>query len=158
MPHSKSILFPLAACLLLSASCGDDNSSGAAADAMPDCTEDPRGQSYSAGMTALADDGIQVVLVEARPGPPVRFDNVWDVEVRDSSGVPVAVTTLVVEPFMPDHGHGTPQPPLPEAGVETGTFSMGPFDLWMPGIWELRFSVDREGTISLATMTFCLEE
>ena len=157
MPPFRKYGWAFAASVLLASACGDDSSSSAA-DAMPDCTEDPRGQSYSPGMTVAADDGIQVALIEARPAPPVRFENVWDLEVRDAAGVPVSVTSLAVVPFMPDHGHGTPQPPLPEAGVETGTFSMGPFDLWMPGIWELRFSVDREGTISLATMTFCLEE
>jgi hypothetical protein len=157
MPLSRRYCLAMAASLLLVGACGDDSSSSAA-DAMADCTEDPRGQTYTPGMTVAADDGIQVALVEALPAPPVRFGNVWDLEVRDAAGAPVSFTSLGVVPFMPDHGHGTPQPPLPVAGVETGTFSMGPFDLWMPGIWELRFSVDREGTISLATMTFCLEE
>jgi hypothetical protein len=157
MRHYRRYCHAIAACALLASACGSDSSSSAA-DAMPDCSEDPRGQSYVPGMTVAADDGIQIALVEARPAPPVRFDNSWDLEVRDAAGVPVSVTTLGVVPFMPDHGHGTPEPPLPVPGAETGTFSMGPFDLWMPGIWELRFSVDREGTVSLATMSFCLEE
>ena len=157
MRHSKNYCHAIAACALLASACGSDSESSVP-DAMPDCTADPRGQNYLPGMTVAADDGIQVVLVEARPAPPVRFGNTWDLEVRDAAGAVVPVTTLGVVPFMPDHGHGTPEPPLPVAGVEPGTFSMGPFDLWMPGIWELRFAVDREGTVSFATMTFCLKE
>jgi hypothetical protein len=119
---------------------------------------DPRAQAYVPGMSVAADDGVQVTLLEALPAPPVRFDNVWTLQILDAADQPMADTQLVVEPYMPDHGHGTPQPPSPVPGDGVGQYDMGPFDLWMPGIWELRFSVSHEGSTSLAVMTFCLEE
>lgn len=147
----------IAIALLLSA-CGGTDDANVSTDAQPDCTMDSRIQTYSAGMRVAASDGVQVALLSAAPAPPVRFDNQWTVQILDAADQPMPDTELVVVPFMPDHGHGTPQPPNPVAGQDPGTYEMGPFDLWMPGVWELTFSVAHDQTTSVAIMTFCLEE
>ena len=120
--------------------------------------QDPRAQTYVPGMSVSAADGAQLVLVSAAPAPPVRFENVWSVQFLNAQDQPLAVSEVRVEPFMPDHGHGTPQPPLPVAGENVGGYDMGPFDLWMPGVWEMRISADHGETTSTAVMTFCIEE
>ena len=138
--------------------CGYDSSRANTADAfVEDCNFDSRAQTYTPGLTASSDDGVKVVLVSALPTRPVRFENTWQVQILDAQDQPMEAS-LVVEPFMPDHGHGTPQPPLPEAGTELGSYDMGPFDLWMPGIWELRMLVTRDEVTSRADFTFCIEE
>jgi hypothetical protein len=109
-------------------------------------------------MLALAGDGIQVALLMASPAPPVRFDNEWTVQILDAQGQALEATALQVEPFMPDHGHGTPKPPLPLAGDQVGQYHMDLFDLWMPGIWELRFTVVHASATSTAVLTLCIEE
>ena len=148
---------PIIALSLLLSCCGDDNNT-ATADATPDCTQDPRAQPYSQGMGVTAEDGVQVVILDALPQPPVRFDNVWSIQLLDNLDQPLAADAFRIEPYMPDHGHGTPKPPVPIDGEDVGVYDMGPFDLWMPGIWELRVAVDHEGTTSTATFTFCIEE
>lgn len=127
-------------------------------DAAADCTQDSRAQTYTPGMAVAADNGVQVVLLSAAPAPPVRFENIWSLQILDAQDQPLEVSDISVEPFMPDHGHGTPQPPNPVAGATAGVFDMGPFDLWMPGIWELRISVSHGENTSLALLTFCIEE
>ena len=143
--------------LVLVAACASDEEPEAS-DAMADCTVDSRAEAYAPGMQAMAPDGTRLVLVSAEPGPPVRFDNTWTVQALGADGEPLAVTDLRVEPFMPDHGHGTPEPPEPVAEAEPGRYRMGPFDLWMPGIWQLHFSMDHGETTSTATLSFCIEE
>ncbi len=109
-------------------------------------------------MQILAPSGIGLVLQAAEPLAPVRFDNTWTVQAVDAQGAPLVTTNLSVEPYMPDHGHGTPEPPEAVSGTEPGSYEMGPFDLWMPGIWELHFSIEHESQTSVATLTICIEE
>jgi hypothetical protein len=140
------------------AACGGEQGGNVAADATPDCRLDSRIQIYVPGMSATADDGVQVALLTASPAPPTRFDNFWTMQILDSQDQPIADAELRVEPFMPDHGHGTPRPPIPVAGEAVGSFDMGPFDLWMPGVWELRLEVVQGDTTSLSLLSFCIEE
>jgi hypothetical protein len=109
-------------------------------------------------MGVSADDGLKVVILDALPQPPARFDNVWSIQILDELDQPLSVDAFRIDPYMPDHGHGTPRPPVPIDGADVGGYDMGPFDLWMPGIWELRLAVDHDGATSTATFTFCIEE
>jgi len=109
-------------------------------------------------MQFSAADGVGVVLLTTAPAPPERFDNLWTLQIVDADDSPMTPTDVAVVPFMPDHGHGTPQPPKPVAGSEPGSYSMGPFDLWMPGIWEMTFTIEHEATTSTAVLTLCIEE
>ncbi|MCP4443864.1 MAG: hypothetical protein GY811_00780 [Myxococcales bacterium] len=148
-------VLPIAAALAFA--CGDKSDPGVT-DAHADCSQDPRAQEFVPGMHVAAPDGVGLLLVSAAPAPPVRFENTWTVQAVDAEQNPLAVTSLSIEPFMPDHGHGTPQPPEPVAGGDVGSFEMGPFDLWMPGVWQLHVTMEHEGGTSVATLTFCIEE
>lgn len=147
----------ISAALLMGAGCGSDDASETP-DAMPDCSQDSRGQTYTPGMVATSSDGTQLAINMALPNPPVRFDNVWTVQVLDAEARPMVASALRVVPFMPDHGHGTPEPPQPTTGTEAGEFNMGPFDLWMPGIWELNIEADHGDQTSAYSFTFCIQE
>lgn len=151
----KTIAVAILALLFLH--CGDDEPAKVS-DAMPDCSLDSRAQPYAPGMAATASDGVRVIVVEALPAPPERFVNTWSLQVQGPNGQPVTDASLSVTAFMPDHGHGSPSPPVIEPGEELGDFTMGPFDLWMPGIWELRFVAVSGDTTSLAVLSICVQE
>jgi hypothetical protein len=148
------LLIPL---FLVFAACSG-SSEQAHPDATPDCTKDPRAQAYVQGMSATSANGDELVLLSATPEPPARFDNTWSVQLLDPQGQPLDAATLAIVPFMPDHGHGTPKPPIPEKTAEPGVHTMGPFDLWMPGLWEMRFSIEKASETSTLTLTLCIEE
>ena len=129
--------------LLLVAACADDPSGAEPATAGgSDVVEAP---GFTAGMEEEGAQGLFIVrLQDALPAPPEKGDNVWTVQALDPSGAAVEGASLIVAPYMPLHGHGTT--PLEFPGVPTGelgTFTVGPFDLFMPGQWQMTVTVTR---------------
>jgi len=123
------------------------------------CATDLRAQTYVDGLSLATDTGgFTVTLVRANPGPPDRGDNNWTLSVTDSSGV-LSGKPVKVRPWMPDHGHGTT--PLSNDATDVagdpGTYTVGPFDLFMPGFWEFGVSVESGGATGTAMFAFCLE-
>jgi hypothetical protein len=58
---------------------------------------------------------------------------------------------------MPDHGHGT-NPLWNEATVQPdGKFMVGPFNLFMPGLWQFTVSVEAANQADVAVVSFCVE-
>ena len=47
--------------------------------------------------------------------------------------------TVVLTPFMPDHGHGTADVEIEEVG--NGQFTFKAIDLVMPGLWDMDFQI-----------------
>ncbi|WP_426745460.1 FixH family protein [Myxococcus faecalis] len=69
---------------------------------------------------------------------PQRFT----VRVTDSAtGKPMSKGTLHVEPWMPSMGHGISETPRVTPQGE-GLFEVTDLDLFMPGTWELRFTLE----------------
>lgn len=96
-------------------------------------------------------------VVSTSPAPPDRGDNTWQLQVLDTTGAPAVLRSLSVAPFMPAHDHGTA--PATFDGTAAGSvWSVGPFDLFMSGRWELRTSFTFEdGTADTAVISFCVE-
>lgn len=69
------------------------------------------------------------------PGPKLG-DNVLSVEVTDLEGEPVTGAVVTVTPFMPAHGHGSPEPPS-VVDVGGGRYRADNVVLHMPGTWQL---------------------
>ena len=86
---------------------------------------------------------MTVRLLEANPGPPERGDfNVWTLQVEETTGATIENLTVMVDPTMPAHGHGTT--PLPTVTPIEGTrdqFDVRPLNLFMPGLWQIRVHV-----------------
>lgn len=128
-------------------------------DAQANCSADPRAHSLSLGMTIEGDDqGGYLVIESMAPTAPERFGNLWSVLIQNSAGVAIEGASIEVFPFMPDHGHGTPQPPEARSIGDPGRFELGPFDLWMPGIWELHWTIAHESASFTALLVVCIEE
>jgi hypothetical protein len=81
------------------------------------------------------------------------FSMSWTVEAQ---GEAPEATGLLVEPFMPAHGHGGATTPS-TAAVEGG-FLTTDLQLHMPGEWELRIRVDADGVDDVLVLPYtCCE-
>lgn len=66
--------------------------------------------------------------------------------------------SLLVRPFMPEHGHGTTPETFATTFSSDGTYQSEAVDLFMPGAWELNFEFDDgAGATDAALFTFCIE-
>lgn len=167
-PHAHRPLFLLAASALAlgagSVACGGDH------DDMHDgghhhdggmamnCSDDPRADTYAAGLEKASENGhFTVTLRTADPAPPAKGDNTWTIEIRDAGGTPVEGATLTVTPWMPDHGHGTSIDVQVAAGSDPGTYVLSSIDLRMPGLWEVTIEIDAGGVTDSVVFAFCVE-
>ena len=116
---------------------------------------------FMVGMTTAGTEGVvEVVLVSADPAPPDKGDNVVTVQAVDATdGAALDGATLVLVPFMPEHGHGS----SPESFSLTATGNPGEyvtetFDLFMGGVWDLTFQITTaDAATDEATFRFCIE-
>lgn len=122
----------------LGVACG---SSGGPGDSFVTCDTDMRAAPYQPGMSFTSTSGKFVVkLLESTPGPPVKGNNTWTIEVDDSaSGMALEGLDITVTPFMPDHGHYSTI--VMATAAEAGTYTLHPVYLFMPGVWEVRMDI-----------------
>lgn len=130
------------------------------------CTSDPATEPqvcegafdpYIPGMTVESSNGtFTIELVSADPDPPDEGDNSWVLRVTDANG-PVGGASVSVEPWMPAHGHGiNPSTYLGAPGAD-GVYTLDPFNLIMPGVWEFNILVSEGMDAETAVFTFCAE-
>ena len=114
---------------------------------------------YTAGIEKISGGGLfTVAITAADPAPPDRGDNTWSLLVLDAGGTAVEGGVVVIEPFMPAHGHGTTPATFDAEARGDGAYEVGPFDLFMPGLWEVAVDViDSAGASDDAVFTFCVE-
>jgi hypothetical protein len=144
----------LAALLALVACSGGSSDDGTEAG----CASDARAQMYVAGLEQASDAGMfKARWVEGTPAPPDRGNNTWKLEILDPNGSPMAgVSRVRVKAWMPDHGHGT-NPLWNDATGAGGTYEVGPFNLFMPGLWQFTVSVETQSQTDSALVAFCVE-
>jgi hypothetical protein len=106
------------------------------------CETEARAMPYVQGMMVTsASGGLTVKLLRSVPGPPVKGTNTWTVEVDQAdTGAALDGLTIAVDPYMPDHMHGT-NPVLVTPGTAAGTYTMNPLYLYMSGYWEVRMTL-----------------
>ena len=131
------------------------------ADAAIDCSTVTGVDTFTVG---LEKDGVggklAFKLMSMDPAPPVRSDaNSWVVEVDSMSagvvGAPLAGADLVLTPYMPAHMHGPGEDPIMSAGPSAGQFKIDRINTWMPGVWQMTFSVSTP-TADRAVYNFCI--
>ena len=115
---------------------------------------------YVAGLEQVGEDGIfSVRLVESDPIPRDTGIYTWTIEVVDATGGPVTGVTVLAEPMMPAHGHGTiPKfiDGIPSEGE--GRYRLADMDLFMPGIWRVIITLTHDdGREDVALYHFDLE-
>ena len=139
--------------------CGSNHSSAQATDSntaattTASCSADPRVTPYADNMI-FKGTAYNVQLVSADPAQPATGLNTWTFKVTDASGSAVDNANVTITPWMPDHGHGPSVVPqvTDAAGVYTGTN----IDLFMPGVWQLTFSVNGTTAQDQAVIDFCI--
>lgn len=138
---SSRLVAGVVACL---ASCGGTEPPGGP------CAKDSRADRYRAGevLTKAGAGGRVVVrLVAAEPATPLKGDNTWTVRVEDPAGAAISGATLAVQPYMPDHQHGTSIKAVTTPLAEPGQYRITPLNLFMTALWEVRIGVTTPGGV-----------
>jgi hypothetical protein len=121
------------------------------------CAAEARADAFAIGLTKALPSGHVVRIVGATPAPPAKGDNAWTVELIDGAGKPVSGATIVVTPFMPDHGHGTATAPTVTPEGAPGKYSISKMNLPMAGYWDVTLSVTIGAAKGDARFGICLD-
>lgn len=114
-----------------------------------DCGDGPLDELTASLSRTTTEGGYEVVIVSATPAPPDVGFNDWVVEVDGADDVGV-------RPWMPLHGHGSPQAVYPGV-LDDGQWRVTGMELTMAGLWELTVQVDGDAGPDEALFRFCLE-
>ena len=134
-----------ALCLCLGAlACGDGDGSKRHGNV---CDDSSQTIPFELGMALPStSEALTLSISDATPSPVDRGDNTWTVQLLDAAGDAVNDATVVLEPVMPGHGHGTfPTTFTGKSVDDQGHYTLGPFDLLMPGTWLMTFEVTPPG-------------
>ena len=119
---------------------GEDAGDEAADDGtmMLRCASEDRAEDFHLG---LEKDGTahRVTFTDAEPAEPIRGLNTWTIALSDLEGAPMEGMELSIVPWMPDHGHGSPQP-VEVTDIGEGQYTLDPVNLFMAGYWEVTIS------------------
>lgn len=137
---------------------GSEKTDGASEGA---CASDTKAEPYSAGMSKTAASGMTVAITNANPAPPRKGpENVWTLDVKDSSGAPiagatVAVTCLMTHAAVPSHGCPV-DPEVADKG--NGTYEVTALYFNMIGHWDVTIDVTpASGQMESVTFPMCFE-
>ncbi|MFO0634238.1 MAG: FixH family protein [Nannocystaceae bacterium] len=131
---------------------GDDDPPAASA-----CADETRDDDYALGL-AKAGARMTVTFVDAMPAPPARGDNTWRVAITDVAGAPLSGLQLAVDPYMPDHQHGTSIATHVDEADTPGHYVLAPVNLFMPGLWEVTIAASGlQGGDDAVVFRFCVD-
>ncbi len=86
----------------------------------------------------VSDTGnVRVYLTPLVKEVPLRKFHTWAVRIEAVDGTPLAVTRVMVDGGMPDHGHGLPTKPRVIKSKAVGEFLIEGLKFHMPGLWNL---------------------
>jgi hypothetical protein len=154
---------PLVALLgALVASCGAGHDHGGTDGGVPTsdgaigCQMDTRGETYVANLEHMGSGGkLRFILVSSDPAPPAKGNNTWMLKVLDTAtGSPMTGATLMIKPFMPDHGHGTSVVPTITPMGEA--YELQKVNLFMAGLWEVTVTAQAGAMTDFSIFRFCI--
>ena len=106
------------------------------------CGDEERAEPFEAGTTGDGVNGTLSIRVDGSdPSPPDLNQNDWTLTVLDTAGSPLDGCTVEVDPWMPDHGHGSDSV-VGSATGEAGQYLLEAIDLIMPGFWSVDVQAD----------------
>ncbi|MBC8072853.1 MAG: FixH family protein [Deltaproteobacteria bacterium] len=145
------------ALLLAPLGCDDGDMDEEAVPTERGCATETRADSYALGMTKQG-ARVQVAFVDAMPAPPSRGDNTWRLAFTDAAGVALEDLAIEVEPYMPDHMHGSSIEAQVSASDVAGEYVIEPVNLFMPGLWQVRLYVELpDGDSDEVGFDFCID-
>ena len=113
--------------------------------------EAPVGECFRLGWV-VSGEQVSLEVLEASPQEPVRGLNSWVVALQSPTGELLTGCALHLEPYMPDHRHGSNVVDSVEQGE--GRYLLEGFDLIMPGYWTLPIEVTCPEMSAPETLTF----
>ncbi len=142
----------------------EDGGGGGGQASTPSCEEDTRDEAYFAGITKTGEAGYSLTVLDSDHAPPAKGDNVWKVELKDATEMPLPGMTFKVNPTMPDHGHSSTAVAVITPEGE-GIYTINPVNLFMPGYWEIEISpidegeagIDDDVVLDKIVFKFCVE-
>lgn len=100
---------------------------------------------------------LEVEVLSIQPEPAVVGDNTWTVRLtRNDEALLGAASDILVSPFMPDHGHGSPVTVV-ATDLGDGEYELSPVNLFMPGYWEVGLDVVTDAGEATVTLEVCIE-
>ena len=147
-------VIPCAVFLSACAGVGIDDSGGTDYD--PSCDDGAPVDEYVAGLTRSSTLGRFELALSATPAPPDVGDNQFTVTLSTGDG-PASSATIELRPWMPLHGHGSSPEIIVGADEGGGVYGFEAIDLFMPGLWELNFTMSDAVQTDDALYRFCLE-
>lgn len=158
MPTVRVLAVSALVCACDPASMSEPDDAGSSDDgtAARGCELETRADDYTLGMQKQG-ERVTVAFIDAMPAPPSRGDNTWRVHVQALDGVPLSGATLSVDPFMPDHQHGTSIATHVVAMPSAGDYELAPVNLFMPGLWDVTIGVEAPGQSDAVVFRFCVD-
>ncbi|MCA9548245.1 MAG: FixH family protein [Myxococcales bacterium] len=128
----------LLACFTLPlAACGDDDST-------------PAGEMQHDDGITRSESGNFMLHPMMADWAPTTGDHTVRFHLMNADGA-VQASALTVEPWMPDHGHGSSAVPV-ATDMGSGMWEVSSLVFTMPGAWELRFEATIEGAVERFVM------
>lgn len=149
--------FPCVAVTIILAACApEEDDDGVDQPATCEGVEDV--DEYAPGMELTGAAGYTVALDRARPAPPAKGDNQWDLTITDPDDARADVA-LEVLPFMPEHNHGSAVPVVVEPGGDVGEYVASPINLFMAGRWEITMEISdtEDALVDEVVFAFCVD-
>ena len=113
--------------LLTTVACGDTATDGAGQDG-----------------PVVSEQGLYEAHITPEPAQPSTGENTLMIHLMDREGNNVEGADLGVEPWMPAHGHGSPETPVVE-DLGDGIYEVDNLVYSMPGHWEVRIEIKNDG-------------
>ena len=117
------------------------------------CATDKRVVAYAPNLKVKGDT-LSIQLLTSDPAPPGVDLNTWTFKVLKQDGTAISGANVKIAPYMPDHGHGPSV--VPSIAAAGDTYTATNVDLFMPGVWQITFSIDAAGTLDQVVMDFCV--
>jgi hypothetical protein len=159
MPSLRVPIAVLSLTAVLACDAGDEMASDDDDDGVESprgCATETRADSYALGM-ATQGERVQVAFVDASPAPPERGDNTWRVAITQG-GAPLSDLDVEVEPYMPDHMHGTSIAAHVTATDVPGEYVIDPVNMFMPGLWLVHLYLSLPaGSDDTVEFDFCVD-
>ncbi|WP_394830794.1 FixH family protein [Pendulispora rubella] len=156
--HFAVSAFLVSALVPALSACTSDSSSPPPNDGgLVTCQNDPRVVAYQPNLTLESTrKSFKATLVSADPAPPaVTSANTWILKLTDASGAPITGSDILIEPYMPDHGH-SPSTNVAIAKKDNGTYEVTKLNFFMPGVWTVTVKVTQSGAEDAAVFAVCL--
>ena len=121
---------------------------------------DARADPWQLPLTKPSQHGaFRVSLLASAASPPLIGDlTTWTLQIADSQGALVDAATIAVEPWMPDHKHGTDAVAHVTPAGTPGQYRVTPLYLFMAGYWTITITITNGAASDTVVYSVCLSE